>query len=38
MPEKAVPLTIALTLWLYQPFESPERDSPTEMLGVDFSR
>ena len=35
--EKEDPLTEEATGWLYQPFESAERDSPTEMVGDEAS-
>jgi hypothetical protein len=36
-PEKEVPLTVAGSAWLYQPFESAERDRPTVTVGLDAS-
>jgi hypothetical protein len=37
IPEKELPLTVALTGWLYQPPASAARDRPTDNVGVDVS-
>jgi hypothetical protein len=37
MPEKELPLTVALTGCVYQPLESAARDRPTETVGLDPS-
>ena len=34
---KELPLTVALTGWLYQPLESTERERTTDTFGVDVS-
>ena len=37
MPEKELPLTAAVTGWLYQPLESGERAGAAETEGVEIS-
>jgi hypothetical protein len=37
MPANELPDTVALTGWVYQPFESGPRDGTTETVGLDAS-
>ena len=37
MPENAVPLTVAVSGWLYQPVESGGRDGATVAVGEEVS-